>query len=250
MAEGASPSLEVGAEVPESGNVKRSKPCRITPQDCGRALGLAKGDFQLAAAALGISENALRQRVSKNTQLRALYQASDVAPPHEGVTLERDTPPPQTLTAMENEHLLKTNRQIMRNGLAAAGISGKVVDKLQVFENFAPNSGEYLVAALDMSHRMMLFQNVALFERAEWIKENILDKAGTPGEDETFSPLILIEWQRVYNEICELIGKGYDRTLNGTQALAKIVGTASEGGEKKKKKKFGFTPGGGDNGRG
>lgn len=246
VAEGPLPPLKAGPKVPKSGDVQRRKPRIITAQDCGRALGHAKGDFKLAAAALGISENALRLRVSKNAQLRALYQVGDVSPPHQGIVYEREQPPLTTLTALESEHLLRTNQQIMRNGLAAAGISAETVDKLKLFENFAPNSGEYLVAALDISHRMMLFQNVSLFERAEWIKKNILDRAGIPGtEDEAFSPLVLIEWQRVYNEICELIGKGYDRTLNGTQALAKIVG---DGGEKSKgkKKKFGFSPSGGN----
>lgn len=132
----------------------------------------------------------------------------------------RDLPSEMTMPtvgdSMLAEQIRRQDMEIIRGGLEKAGISRATLDKLRVFDDFAPNAGRFLVASLDMSHKMMMFQNVALMEEAEFIRANYL-------RNEALDPELRIEWQKCYNEICDILGKGYDRTLNGTQVMAKIV---------------------------
>ncbi|MCW5549987.1 MAG: hypothetical protein KIT44_13570 [Opitutaceae bacterium] len=127
---------------------------------------------------------------------------------------------------------MRQNRELLRGGLQKAGISDDTLNKLKIFDEFAVHSGEFLVASLDLTHRMMVYNTVALFERAEYIKKNYL-------ENELLDDEIKVQWQECYNEICDIIGKGYDRTLNGTQAMARMIGGGDDGKKKKRKPKFG-----------
>lgn len=126
------------------------------------------------------------------------------------------------------------NRDLMRNGLRKAGISQDTLNKLEIFEGFADNAGQFLVASLDMTHRMMVYQTVKLLERAEYIEKTYLN-------DVTLDDEVKIQWQSAYTDIIEQVGKAYDRTLVGTQAMAKLLGT-KDGDEEKGKTKPGFKP--------
>lgn len=221
---------QAGAEIRKARRAPNSK---ITRADCARAIILAGGDYAVAAASLGITENALRLRVSGSQQLSALFQVEPKVPTATTV-LERDAPPEQ-IDRGENvlaDLVSAQNRMLMRQGLLQAGIKQTTIDKLRVLEGMATNAGEFLVASLDMTHRMMILQGVRLFEEAERIKTDYLD-------DATLDDEIKIQWQGAYNDICDQIGKCFDRTLVGTQALAKLLGTDKED---KKKVKPGFKP--------
>jgi hypothetical protein len=83
-----------------------------------------------------------------------------------------------------------------------------------------------------MSHRMMIYLTVSLLQEAERIKSDYLDN---PALSDEFK----IQWQCAYNDIVEQVGKAYDRTLVGTQAMAKLIG--QDKGDAKEKK-AGFKP--------
>jgi hypothetical protein len=125
---------------------------------------------------------------------------------------------------------LEFAQPILRDGLEKAGIQKSTIEKLRAFDGFAPNAGEFLISALDLTHRSMVFLSVHLLEEAQRIKTDYLD-------DETLEHEYKIQWQSAYNDIVEQIGKCYDRTLTGTQAMAKMIGTDQPD---KKKKKPGF----------
>lgn len=126
------------------------------------------------------------------------------------------------------------DREILRGGLEKSGIRPGTIEKLRSFDGFAENSGKFLAGSLDLTHRMMIFQVVSLFELAEQIKAKYL-------ENDTLSHGIKIEWQKAYNEIAELISKAYDRTLTGTQVMVNIMRQQKDDdGEGKKKRKPAF----------
>lgn len=223
-------SAEDGTEVSRRGRPKGAAR-KITRADCARALELADGNYDIAAAALGISAGALRSRVYKSQQLAAMFAQQPGVPTATSVITRNETPIPigdETL----GEATAIQNRILLREGLLKVGIKPATVEKLKILEELAPNAGMFLVASLDLTHRMMVLQGVRLFEEAERIKTDYLD-------DATLDDDIKIQWQGAYNDICDQIGKCFDRTLMGTQAMAKLLGT--DKGEEKKKKP-GFTP--------
>ncbi len=231
MAKDPSDPPKNGTQVCADGGDERGPVRRVvTAADCGRALKLCKGDYELAAKVLGLSgHQALRVKVSNDPQLRAVWLKGDVAPPTEVDVIHRE-PTIIVESSKLGEAMMRQNREILRNGLSKAGIKGSIIEKLKVFDEFAPNAGEYLVASLDMSHRMMMYMNVKLLERAEAIEETYLN-------DETLDEEVKIEWQKAWNEIGDMIRKNYETSLVGTQAMAKMMG---KDGEKKKKSKPGF----------
>lgn len=133
------------------------------------------------------------------------------------------------------ELIRKQEFDLMREGLKKAGIKEETLQKLSVLDGLAPNSGRFLVASLDLSHKMMVYSNIQLMEQADFIKTKYL-------EDETLGMEYKIEWQKAFNEICDILGKGYDRTLAGTQAMAKIMAGQEDKEGKGGKRKPGFSP--------
>lgn len=210
--------------------------------DVVRALKASKGDFTIAALGLGCSYAALRSFVVKDQQLAAVWISDDkVAPPDEGDLMVRTVP---TITLPKEaaltpdvlgEAMMRQDREILRQGLQKAGIKDGTIQKLGLMENFAVNTGRFLGAALDMTHRVTVFQGVALFERAEYIKEKYLENEELPHE-------LRIEWQKAYNEIAELIAKTSDRVLAGTEAAVNMMRHKNQDQSGGKKRKPGFVP--------
>lgn len=191
-------------------------------------------DYALAAEVLGIAEEAVRQRVNGSQQLSALFNTEVVTPTDDSViNRERPDIPVVEDTSLLGEQFIKLNRELLRDGLALAGIKPTTIDKLKVFDGFAVSAGDFLVASLDLTHRSMIYLSVALLEEADRIKTDYLD-------DATLDDEYKIQWQSAYTDIVEQIGKCYDRTLMGTQAMAKLLGTEQPG--KEKREKPGFRP--------
>lgn len=203
----------------------------------------ADGDFALAAAALDSPEGTLRGFVARDPQLAALWlpDSEKVSTPDEGELMTRAERPGDMHVAplkgnALGEAVLRADREIMRRGLEGAGIDPAIVRKLGLFEDMAMNTGRFLGAGLDITHRLTLYQGIALFERAEKIKKDYLD-------DETLPMELRIEWQKCYNEIAELIGKTSDRVLAGTQAAVAMLKKKDENeGGKGEEKVVGFQP--------
>lgn len=175
---------------------------------------------------------AVQARVQSNRQLRAIWIQKELKPMALMDTLARPPSPVVMTNSQLADALMRQNREIMRNGLRKAGIKDSTLEKLKIFEEFAPNAGEYLIASMDLSHRMMMFSTVKLQERALAIEEDYLDNA-------TLDEEIKLQWQQAYNEIVDLIGKNFERTLAATQAMAKMMGGKDDEKAVKPKTKFG-----------
>jgi hypothetical protein len=197
-----------------------------SPEEIGRAMKAANGDYRLAAEALGMPPNNLHMRLQNNPQLRALYidrGKKDVVPTDIDV-MTRDGMPmikSEVVDSLLAKAMDIQNRDLLNGGLARAGIKQKTLDKLSTLGSATESAGKFLIASLDLSHRMMIYLNVSLLEQAEEIRETYLTNPSCPSKDK-------LEWQRVYNGIVSEIGKCYDRTLAGTAALVKITTGKSE----------------------
>lgn len=189
-----------------------------------------------------MTKASLRMRVHKNDRLRALYMpGSAPKPPQEAMEVaDRDMSElPEQVPVGDRaaaEAVRKQDIALVRLGLQEAGLKADTINLLAKFDDFAPSVGRFLGATLDISHKMMFIQTSKLFEEAEYIREHYL-------HNQTLRADIRLEWQKVYNEICDLLGKTYDRTLNGTQTLAKLMAASKAGKEKGQgKSKPGFEP--------
>ncbi len=205
---------------------------------------VARGDYALVAVALGCTENALKNFVTRDPQLAAIWMIDPekARTPDEADLMLRKMPdnipaPKELSTDLMGEAMLRVDGDILRDGLKGAGISEGIINKLGLMEGMAANTGRFLGAALDLTHRMTVFQGVALFEQAEHIRLNILS-------DETLPHEVRIEWQKAYTDISEILGKTSDRVLAGTQAAVAMLKKKEEveGGGKGGKGKPGFEP--------
>lgn len=187
-------------------------------EDIGRAMKAANGDYRLAAAAMGMEPHTLHARIQNNPQLRALYITKgerDVVPTDAQVQT-REKPPAVEVDDQLAKAMDIQNRDLLNGGLARAGIKQSTLDKLSTLGSATESAGKFLIASLDLSHRMMIYLNVSLLEQAEEIRTRYLTNESVPSDHR-------LEWQKVYNQIVNEIGKCYDRTLNGTSALVKIT---------------------------
>lgn len=187
----------------------------------------------MAAKVLGITVANVKDRIAKDAKLRAVWmKAKDPKAPTALEVVDRTPVKREVEDSALAEIIQSQNRVLLREGLAAAGLSQKTIDKLKAFDAFGTNSGHFLIASLDLSHKQMVFGNACLLEEGERIRENYLS-------DDTLAPQVRLEWQRAYNEIVDIQGKNYERILAGTQAMAKMMG---KGEEKEDKRKPGFRP--------
>lgn len=131
------------------------------------------------------------------------------------------------------EQIRKQDAKLLRDGLQKAGLKSETLQLLEHLDGFSENSGRFLVSSLDLSHRMMILSNIELLERARAIKKDYL-------ENDDIDDEYKIEWQKAYNEIVDIIRKGYEATLAGTQAMAKIMGAGKD--KKGDRAKPGFQP--------
>lgn len=113
--------------------------------------------------------------------------------------------------------LLSQDRRILLDGLEKAGIKDTTISKLRTFEGFADSTAGFLNVTLDITQRMLIYQLTALFEESEHIRATKLHG------DNKMSELDRVSWQRAFNEISEMIGKGHDRMFAGAEALAKLM---------------------------
>lgn len=231
-------SSDTEAEHPNT----RRRP-RLKRDEVRLALKAAEGQFGMAALAIGCTEQAIRAYVARDAELSALWTPNpdSVSEPSGLEILMRSSAPmpasrPKPDQNAMAEMMLIEDREILRQGLEAAGIRRETIQKLGLMEGFAKNTGRFLGAALDLTHKLTVFQGVSLFERAEYIKTHYL-------ENETYPDEMKIEWQKAYNECCELIAKTSDRVLVGTTAVVNVLKERDkEKGKKGDTKAVGFEP--------
>lgn len=241
--QGAGDSPGARAEVHESASGESdpthkkpvAKAVRRTNADCVRALELAGYDYTIAALALGMDVSSLRQRVKGMSDSEKSFTLVEPDTPTRISTIvrEREDHIPTPVEKSLGEQIIRQNRQILRDGLTQAGIKPETIEKLKAFDGFATSAGDFLLASLDLSHRSMVYLMVTLLEMADQIKKDYLAPATTEGgriiDEET-----RLGWQEAYTDIVDQVGRCYDRTLVGTQAMARMLGTDKENKKGKK----------------
>lgn len=171
-----------------------------------------------------MDEDSLRERVKVMSDSEQAFTTLDpeVKTILGTIVRERQDNIPSPVDQSLGEQIIRQNRQILRDGLASAGIQPKTIDKLKAFDGFATSAGDFLLASLDLSHRSMVYLMVTLIELADQIKTEYLDTT------KTVDPEVRLGWQDAYTDIVDQVGRCYDRTLVGTQAMARMLGTDKE----------------------
>ena len=196
----------------------------VSEDDLIRALVAADGNVTLAAQAVGLSPITVNSRIESSSRIAAA--AGKTIPMSE---TEIETRKPMLVgrdrevgDAVLADVVAAQEADLIRDGLRKAGIKQATLEKLRTLSGLNMSGGRFLVASLDLAHRMTVHQSVSLFEEAEHIKNTYLHNDELTHEER-------YNWQRAYNEIAELIGKTFDRTLAGTQAMVAMQrGTSSD----------------------
>lgn len=179
--------------------------------------------------ALGKDLAWINNRIAAHPQMTVMYgRAAPTPPTAETVETRGDMAEPAINTVL-SLNIMKQDQSLLRYGLERAGIKAATIEKLRIFEDFSDNTGRFLVSTLDLTHRMQVYQNAALFEEAEFIRTNYLQNETLPHE-------LRLEWMKRFVEISELIGKTFDRTLVGTETIARMLKGAKPDGDPKKPK--------------
>lgn len=203
----------------------------MTELELALALKECDGNMVMAAKVLGLNKETVNERIKRSPQLFAMYGArSDFDPSGAEVPEVNDI---DTITrtarnlpiAMEGheraEQIMAQDRELMRTGLAAAGIKPETIEKIRSLDGLAANSGRMVSASLDYTHRLHIWSTAALFEEMMYIRDHHLRAEGQ-------DPMVTVFWQRAFNEIADLLGKSNDRTMNTASALAAMMKARSK----------------------
>ncbi len=203
---------------------------------------MSEGNISLAAKALGLSTASVKNRMKRMPHMIALYDGlrsgvtgeEDATPeaPNEETTIVR-TPeqlPPMIELDTRAEEIMKQDREMLRNGLQAAGIMPATIEKIRSLDGLARNAGSLLSASLDYTHRLHIYSTAALFEEMVYIRDTYL-RPGTEADPKpVLDPMERVFWQRAFNEIADLLGKSNDRTMSSTQAMVAMMKASKDGG--------------------
>lgn len=205
------------------------------------AMNMFGGDVRAAAKSLRVSPASLSNAIYNNKRLRSLFIVNvvdaDIEPSEVDQMVREADLPNIGDEGEDNElrrNLMTQNIDILADGLERNGISPKTAAKLKGLGQIEKSAAKFLVGSLDMMHRMVVYNGANLLEMSENIKEKYLDTNVPMSVKER------LQWQRMYNQITDQIGKNYDRVLSGTTAMVKL--TAPKGGDGNKKAKPGFRP--------
>ena len=218
---------------------KRGRPAgskAIPTDDIIRVLAATGGNFQEAADVLGCQYTTIKQRVDRDPRLKALYEpkaGTSSVGGVEAMTRGRTgsagplIPEPEEGDAVLAEVVQIQDEELMIQGLGKVGISEEMLEKLRNISAIGPSAGRFMASSLALTHKLMIVQTIELKEESDHIRKHYL-------RNENLSPEERSYWQKCFNEIADLIGKGFDRTLTGTQALVAMQ-RAGSGGVKKMK---------------
>lgn len=212
------------AEVSDGKPLRKRK--LIRKSDIVQALKICEGDIPAAAKVLGCQPFELRAKINKDKQLVSQYSPDSSVEPPTLVDVMARKSIPEAIDAGVGEATLKMNAML------TSGVLEKLVKKetLELLNGapsvFGGDAGKYLTGTLDLHHQMMVVSNVQVFERSQEILENL--------RNNVYDEEVAHEWQKTYNQLVELLQKGYDRSWQGTLSAAKLLNQrAPKDGEKK-----------------
>jgi hypothetical protein len=212
---------KAGDQLP-GGN--RHAPKELSDREFALVVKAGNGNTKLIGRLLNRDHSYVRRRIARTPKLAALYsnraEGGEVVPLDEGATLIRDpaeipsAPPDGKLAQM-----VEKSSKLVRDDLLKLGVPQTTINKLKAFDGLAIDAGWFLVQSLQDTHQIYYINLLRLDAMAEDIKRRYLDEEAT----EKPEAMERMFWQRAYNEIVDQLGKGHDRMLAGTQAVAAIM---------------------------
>jgi len=227
-------SQDAGSKVP--GPRRKT----VSKFDLALVLRETKGDRARTADILGMTTHSVTIRIHADDQLRAMYGDQTKGEPATVTVAESMSRSPDDMPDVETSVDLaaiisEQDNLMLRQGLEKLGVSQKTLTRLKDLDGLAKSSGMFLSVSLEKTHRMYFLQLVHLMEMADELRERLMIKAGEVGyiaDDE-----IRAAYNKNYIEMVKEIGGGYKLTIEGAQAMVRMI-TAAKGtdptGSKKK----------------
>lgn len=205
---------------------------KYSTEELGTLMRKHEGNYSTAAKELGIDKHNLQEKVRRDPKLKALWQVAGNQghAPSEVELMARSEPP----SAPDHKELLgalkKNGKDVFMNGIEGMLKNPKNIEKLKVFENLNGGVGRLMSNALEVTQKIAIRQNMALFEVAEKLRDDISAGLLDPEDELVRTKLFL--------QTTEQQGKFYDRLLHGLDLMIKM----SEKDKKEDKRKPGFRP--------
>ena len=205
---------------------------KYSTEELGTLMRKHEGNYSSAAKELGIDKHNLQEKVRRDPKLKALWgvAGNEGHAPSEVELMARSEPP----KAPEHKELLgalkKSGKDVFMNGIEGMLKNPKNIEKLKVFENLNGGVGRLMSNALEVTQKIAIRQNMALFEVGEKLRDDISGGLLDP-EDEMLRT-------KLFLQTTEQQGKFYDRLLHGLDLMIKM----SEKDKKEDKRKPGFRP--------
>lgn len=204
----------------------------VTVAELSALLQKHDGDRDKVAEEAGMTKAYLSKRITDTPVLRAMWSNADPIDPNSSKAEERQ--PPRQHDPLEDKRSIdtwqKNGRDVFMTEVADMLHDKSNIKKLDVFKQFDGNVGLHMARALEMTQNVNIRQNVALFEVAEELKQQLL--SGDLDEES------YILKTRLFISCCDQQGKFYDRLLRGLEGMLKM----SERETAQNKKKVGFRP--------
>lgn len=190
------------------------------------------GNYKTAAAELGIGVHNLQEKVRRDPKLKSLWQvAGEKGHAPDEVELMARKEPPKPPDHKKLLGALKENgKEVFQNEIEGMLKNPKNIEKLKVFENLNGGVGRLMSNALEVTQKIAIRQNMALFEVGEKLRDDISGGHLDPEEEILRTKLFL--------QTTEQQGKFYDRLLHGLDLMIKM----SEKDKKEDRRKPGFRP--------
>lgn len=205
---------------------------KYSTEELATAMRRHDGNYADAARELGMTEGNMRERVRKDPRVKSIWQVAGNQghEPSDVELMVRKDPPPEPDHKEFLGALKENGKEEFMGELETMLRNPDNIEKLKVFQNLKGGIGQLMSNALDVTQKIAIRQNMALFEVGEKLRDDISSGMLDPEEEILRTKLFL--------QTTEQQGKFYDRLLHGLDLMIKM----SEKDKVKEKKKPGFRP--------
>lgn len=205
---------------------------KYSTEELATAMRRHDGNYADAARELGMTEGNMRERVRKDPRVKSIWQVAGNQghEPSDVELMVRKDPPPEPDHKEFLGALKENGKEEFMGELETMLRNPDNIEKLKVFQNLKGGIGQLMSNALDVTQKIAIRQNMALFEVGEKLRDDISSGILDPEEEILRTKLFL--------QTTEQQGKFYDRLLHGLDLMIKM----SEKDKVKERKKPGFRP--------
>lgn len=213
---------------------------RVPIDDIRRALKEANGNRTLAARALGLNRKSVTARIASDPELCVIWGTQEekqaLKPPSETVTMMRSRESTQLVVGDQAiVGVIRETEKLIHEGLQNVGVPKDTIDTLRKLHGVAVTGGEFLAQSVWDIQDLYSIELYKIPSRLEWIRTKYLENEELPVMERMF-------WQRAYNELLEIMGKGKDRMIAGAEAISAMLKASQDGKSVSGVKKPGWGP--------